>query len=278
MGIWLVVAAGVLWGTLGPAARVGLDHGMPALEISFYRGCVAALCFVVHARWRGSLRIARADWPAVLGFAFLGVTALYISYFQAVRAGGATLAAILLYTAPAWVALFSVVWLSERMTARKGAALVLTLAGVALVALGGGGTIVVTPAALAWGLTAGFSYALFYVFGKRYFLRYDPTVLFAWAIPIGMLPLLLFVTPAPHPAPAWAAVVFLGIVPTYLAYLLYSRGLMRIDATRAAVAATIEPVVAALLAFLLFGEALGPAGYAGATLVLAGVMVNEAKR
>jgi len=278
MGIWLVVAAGVLWGTLGPAARVGLDHGMPALEISFYRGCVAALCFLAHARWRGSMRIARADWPAVLGFAFLGVTALYISYFQAVRTGGATLAAILLYTAPAWVALFSVVWLSERMTARKGAALVLTLAGVALVALGGGGTIVVTPAALAWGLTAGFSYALFYVFGKRYFLRYDPTVLFAWAIPIGMLPLLLFVTPAPHPAPAWAAVAFLGIVPTYLAYLLYSRGLMRIDATRAAVAATIEPVVAALLAFLLFGEALGPAGYAGATLVLAGVMVNEAKR
>jgi drug/metabolite transporter, DME family len=275
MGILLVAAAGVLWGTLGPAARVGLDHGMPALEISFYRGVVASLCFFAHARSRGSLHIARRDWPAVGAFALLGVTALYVSYFQAVRTGGAALAAVLLYTAPAWVAVFSVIWLSERMTIRKVAALLLTLSGVALVVAGGGGTVAVTPAALGWGLTAGFSYALFYLFGKRYFLRYDPTVLFAWAIPIGVIPLLLFVSPAPRPAPAWAAVAFLGVVPTYLAYLLYSRGLMRIDATRAAVVATIEPVVAALLAFFLFGEALGAAGYAGAALVLAGVMTTS---
>ncbi|MDP1571326.1 MAG: EamA family transporter [Vicinamibacterales bacterium] len=277
MGILLVAAAGILWGSLGPAARVGLDHGMPALEISFYRGCVAALCFLVHARWRGSLRIARADWPAVLGFAFLGVTALYVSYFQAVRTGGATLAAVLLYTAPAWVALFSVLWLAERMTARKLVALALTLGGVAMVVTSGGGTVAITPVAVLWGLVSGFSYALFYLFGKRYFLRYDPVVLFAWAIPIGMLPLLALIDPQPRPAPAWGAVVFLGLVPTYLAYLLYAHGLMRLDATRTAVVATIEPVVAALLGFAIFGEALGLQGYAGAGLVLTGVVINEAR-
>jgi drug/metabolite transporter, DME family len=275
MGILLVAAAGILWGTLGPAARVGLEHGMSALELSFYRGVLAALCFLVHARWRGSLRIARRDWPAVAAFALLGVASLYVSYFQAVRAGGAALAVILLYTAPAWVAIFSVLWLAERMTIRKVAALLLTLAGVALVASSGGGTISITPAALGWGLAAGFSYALFYLFGKRYFARYDPIVLFAWAIPIAMIPLLPFVTPAAHPAPAWGAVVFVGIVPTYLAYLLYARGLMRLDATRAAVVATIEPVVAAALAFALFGEALGAFGYAGAALVLAGVITTS---
>lgn len=70
---------------------------------------------------------------------------------------------------------------------------------------------------------------------------------------------------------AWAAVLFLTVCSTYLAYLAYSAGLRRLEATRAAVVATMEPVVAAVVSYLVWGERLGPLGVLGAALILLGV-------
>jgi DME family drug/metabolite transporter len=279
MGYAYIALAAVLWGTLGPAARVALGAGIEPLELSFWRALLGGALFGAHALARGRVRLAPRDLPAVGAFALLGVALFYLSYFRAVRAGGAALAAILLYTAPAWVALASAIWLGERMTARKLAALALTLAGVALVALGSGGAaggsgdVRIGGEALGWGLVAGVAYAAYYLFGKRYFARYEaPTVLFH-ALPAGALALLPAVRFAPKDAPTWAAIAFIAIVPTYLAYLVYGVGLRRVEATRAATVATLEPVVAAALAYTVWDEALRPLGYAGAILVLAGVLV-----
>ena len=65
-------------------------------------------------------------------------------------------------------------------------------------------------------------------------------------------------------------------MPTYLAYLVYGLGLRRLPATRASTVATLEPVVAAALAYLVWGEALRPLGYAGAVLVLASLRLPAA--
>src|SRR5690349_19728296 len=170
MGYGLIALAALLWGTLGPAARFALRAGVDPLELSFWRALAGGALFAAHALARRRSRVARRDLPAVLAFALLGVALFYLSYFRAVRTGGAALAAILLYTAPAWVALASALWLGERMTARKLAALALTLGGVALVALGSGGggsetPVRIGPAALAWGLVAGLAYAAYYLFG-----------------------------------------------------------------------------------------------------------------
>jgi DME family drug/metabolite transporter len=116
----------------------------------------------------------------------VGVALFYVSYFRAVRAGGAAVAAILLYTAPAWVALGSWTWLGERITRRTLAALALTLGGVALVSAGSGAAAgpaaPLGGAALGWGLLAGLAYASYYLFGKRYFARYDPPTIYMYAL------------------------------------------------------------------------------------------------
>ena len=278
--VWIILAA-VLWGTLGPAARLALRDGVEPLELGFWRALAGGALFAAHALARGRARIAPRDLPAVVGFALIGVAVFYVSYFRAVRAGGAALAAILLYTAPAWVALASALWLKERLTARTAAALTLTLGGVALVALGSGadaGGVRLGGAALGWGLVAGIAYAVYYLFGKRYFVRYDAAAVLAHALPIGALALLPAVRFAPRSATTWAALAFIAVVPTYLAYLVYALGLQRLPATRAATVATMEPVVAAALAYAVWGEALRPLGYAGAVLVLAGVLVLATQR
>jgi len=283
LGYAFIIAAALLWATIGPAARFALQAGITPLEISFWRAAIAGLLFALHAGARGRLRLARADLPAVGGFALLGVTIFYWAYFRAVELGGAALAAILLYTAPAWVALAATLWLGERLTARKAIAIALTLGGIALVAFGSGsgvsgGTSTSRVQALAWGLLSGVAYAAYYLFGKRYFARYDASTLFAYALPLGAVLLLPGVTFAPKPATTWLVLLFLAIVPTYLAYSLYSIGLARVEATRAATVATIEPVAAAALAYLVWGEALRPLGYVGAALVLAGVLVVATER
>ena len=285
MGYAYIAAAALLWATIGPAARFALRAGIAPLEISFWRAAIAGLLFLVHAGIRGRLRIARRDLPAVGAFALLGVTILYWAYFRAVELGGAALAAILLYTAPAWVALAAWVWLGERLTIRKSVAVALTLAGIALVAYGSGsgfsagaGVATSHAPAIAWGLLAGLAYAGYYLFGKRYFGRYEASTLFAYALPVGAMLLLPAVSFAPKSAAEWLVLVFLAVVPTYGAYLLYSFGLARIEATRAATVATLEPVAAAALAYVVWGEALRTLGYAGAALVLAGVLLVATER
>ncbi|HEU4699669.1 MAG TPA: DMT family transporter [Gemmatimonadales bacterium] len=277
MGYLYILAAALLWATIGPAARFALRAGIDPLEISFWRAAIAGGLFAVHAAARGRLRVAPRDLPAVLAFAVFGVTVFYWSYFRAVDQGGAALAAILLYTAPAWVALAATLWLGERLTRRKALAVALTLAGIVLVALGSGtgmsGGSGGRTMALAWGLLAGLAYAVYYLFGKRYFTRYDASTLFAYALPVGALLLLPAVPFAPKAAADWLVLVFVAVVPTYAAYLLYGLGLTRVEATRAATVATLEPVAAAALAFLIWGEALRGAGYAGAACVLAGVLL-----
>ena len=281
IGYLCIALAAALWGSLGVVSRFVLEAGIAPLELSFWRATLAGALFAGHSLVRGRVRVARADAPALCGFAVVGVAVFYLSYLHAVRAGGAALAAILLYTAPAWVVVASALWLHERATRRKLAAIALTLVGVAFVALGASGeetSLRIGPAALGWGLLSGLAYASYYLFGKRYFARYDAATLFMYVLPLGALVLLPGVSFSPKTAATWGWIAFVGVVPTYLALQLYEAGLTRVEATRAVTVATLEPVIAAALAYAVWGEAMRPLGYAGAVLVLAGVLVMSADR
>lgn len=277
LGYCFIALAAALWGSLGVISRSVLAAGVDPLELSVWRATIAGALFAVHAIARGRVRVARRDYPVLGVFAVVGVSLFYLSYLFAVRTGGAALAAILLYTAPAWVAVASALWLHEPMTRRKLAALATTLIGVACVALGAGGSaggagLHIGPAAIGWGLLSGLAYATYYLFGKRYFVRYEAATLFMYVQPLGALLLLPLVHFVDKSAATWGWILFLGVVPTYVALQLYEAGLRRVEATRAVTVATLEPVIAAGLAYAVWGEALRPLGYAGAALVLAGVL------
>ena len=277
-GYVLIALAAMLWATLGPVARYSLARGVDPLELSFWRALIAGGLFGVHALAIGRVRVAARDLPAMVGFALVGVTLFFGAYFEAVRLGGAALAAVLLYTAPVWVVLASAALLRERITRRKAIAVALTLGGVALVALASDPSVRLSGGAVAWGLIAGLAYAGYYLFGKTYFQRYPAPTVFLYAMPLGALALAPLVRWSTLTPADWLVIFWLAVPPTYLAYLVYSIGLRRVEAGRAATVATLEPVVAALLAWALWGEALGAWGYAGAALVLAGVVLTTRER
>jgi drug/metabolite transporter, DME family len=269
----LVLVAAFLWGLLGIFGKLAQAQGLSPLEVAFWRATLGGGLYLLHAL------VVRARFPrgrdalVTAAFGLAGVSVFYAAYQLAVLNGGASLASVLLYTAPAFVALMGWMFLNERLGLRELLAVAATLSGIALISLGGGQGIHPSVLALAWGLTAGLTYSLYYLYGKLYFARFAPVALYAVALPVGALglaPLTHFVHKTPA---AWALLAAVAVFSTYLAYLAYGAGLRWLPATRASVMASLEPVVAAGLAALFFGERLSLLAVAGAALVLGAALL-----
>jgi DME family drug/metabolite transporter len=284
-GYVFIFSAAMLWGLLGPVAKFLFQQGLLPLEVAFWRAALGSVFFAGHALAKQEIRIARRDWPMVGLFSVFGVTLFFSVYQQAVKTGGAALSAVLLYTAPAWVAVLSRFFLKERLNPKKLAALLLTLVGVAGVSMGAGqsewaGGMHTRSVAVMFGLLSGFSYSLYYVFGKYFSQRYTSANLFAYMLPLGAIGLWPFVDFAPKSGMAWIGLGILSGFSTYGAFIFYYQGVKYLEATHAAVAATLEPVVAAVIAYLWWGERFSLIGYGGGCLILGAVvlMVLDSRR
>ena len=242
------------------------------MEVAFWRAVLAWGFFGIHAVATRSVGLRLHDLPMVVLFAITGVTLFYGSYQMAIRTGGAAVASVLLYTAPAWVAVLARFAFRELFTPAKVLALALTLIGVVCVAWGGG-TIKVTLPSLSFGLAAGFCYSLYYIFGKFFTTRYSSPNLFFYLLPMGALTLLPWVHFSHKTPTAWAALLCIAALSTYGAYFCYYQGVRYLEASRAAITATLEPVIAAVVAFFWWGEAFEMAGYVGSAMILCAVLL-----
>lgn len=298
-----VLTGAVLWALLGIFGTFAQREEVPPIEVAFWRAAFAAVFFVAHAAITRPRFPRGGDLVATVVVALVAVGLFYVSYQVAVIAGGASLASVLLYTAPAFVAVLGLLLLRERLGRLEALGVVGSVCGIALVSLGGGHGVQPTPLALGAGITAALSYAVYYLFGRHMYRRYTPAAVFAVMMPVGALALLglialLDLTAASsgsgvvagiaagvslggvlHNSPvAWALLVALGFVCTYLAYLAHGAGLRHLPATRASVISALEPVVAATLAALLFAERLSPLSLVGAGLVVgAALLLGTAK-
>ena len=276
-GVLLIALAAACWGLLGPVSRLAFSEGVSPLEVSFWRAAIGCILFGIHAlATRASLPKPR-DVPAFILFGLIGGALFFASYQLAVQQAGASVASVLLYTAPVWVTIAGAVWLHERVTPVKIAAVVISLIGVLLIGFD------TPPMAFAltgivWGLVAGISYASYYVFGKLYFHWYPSSVAYALAFVVAALVLWPFVEFVPLTAPAIMSIVIIGTAATYLPYLIYAAGLKRMEASRAAIIAMTEPLVATALGHWWWGERLGMLGYAGGVLIFVGVAVSVLRR
>jgi drug/metabolite transporter (DMT)-like permease len=163
--------AATLWATLGIIfkALIG-DYGLSRVTIAFFRASLSAVILFAALALRrpSSLHIIVRDVLFFAAFGLFGIAAFYGVYVTAIDLAGMSVAAVLLYTAPAWVALISTVFLGEKITLVKLVAVTLAMAGCALVAR----VYDVRGLQLNWlgilaGLGAGLTYALYSVFKSR---------------------------------------------------------------------------------------------------------------
>lgn len=276
-GYALIAGAAALWALIGIFSGRLLAAGISSTEIAFWRATLGGALFIIHAVVTKSfLTIAKRDILTFVLFGIIGVTLFYTSLNLAIEHGGVSLAFILLYSAPAFVAVLAAVFLKERFTRQKALLVAVSISGVTLVSLSGGEGMTISATAILWGLTAGLTYSSYYIFGKALLERYEIGTIYSFIMPIGAIGLVPFTQFEIFSAPAivWIDVALLGVLSTYVAYLIYYRGLRHVEASRAVLVATIEPVLAAVLAAFLFGERLGPLGIVGAILVVSASVIT----
>ncbi|QDR82950.1 DMT family transporter [Sporomusa termitida] len=276
----LILIAATLWGIISIFVTGLAEYGFSTLQIVALRVGISAVVLTVYVAIKdGSLlRIRLQHAKYFIGTGVLSIAFFNWSYFTAIRETSVAVAAILLYTAPAFVLVLSRLLFGERLTKGKIAALAVTFCGCALVVgilPGAAGT--VPFYGLAAGLGAGFGYALYSIFSKfalQYYSALTVTVYTFWFAAAAMLPVseLWAARTMFFHWPVVAYCIGFSFFSTILAYWCYTTALAYVEAGRAAIAATLEPIVATLVGILLFGEVLTSWQLVGVILVIAAVV------
>jgi drug/metabolite transporter (DMT)-like permease len=297
LGYAMVAIAATLFAVNGSVSKVVLDSGLSSLELAQIRATCAALGLVVFllAFARRRLRVDRRELLFLVAFGIVGVALVQWLYFVAIHNLPVGVALLIEFTAPLFVALFARFVYEEQIRRRIWVAVVLCLAGLAVVVeiwTGVAFSTVGVTAALggALGLTA------YLLMAERERRHRDPVslsfygFLFAaglWAVvqPLWRFPwdvlddsVSLQGHLSEHAAPVWALVGFVIVVGTIITFSLLTGALRHITATRASIVATLEPVIATVVAWVWLGETFGTAQLVGGAVVLAGIFLAQSAR
>jgi len=269
--------AGVLWGTIGPAAAIVDKHtSLSPLQTSFWRLAIAVvpLALLAILAARATARPTRA----LLGFG-LAVGALtgasQLAYFAAVASAGIAIPTLIANgLGPILTAAGQTVIFRERPDGRTLAAMAAALTGLALLVLDGPRE--VTTAGLLLAVVAAITFAAYTLAAGPVSRRMDVTVLNAAAIAGGALAMLPLVLAGGGPgladsAAGWVALLHLGLVVSGLAYGLYFSAARALPGTHLTILTLLEPLVATVIAIALFGEVLTLGVLAGGVLMLGAV-------
>lgn len=286
-GAILIFAAGCLWGSIGLFIRLMSDAGAGAAVISFLRMVFAFVILLVVTVIRSGISSFRVSgrvlfFSAMLGLVCHGVYNVFYSW--AVVRVGVTVSAVLLNVAPVFTATLSAIFFRERITGRKGAALLINVFGCVLAATGGqfsAGSL--SLLGILFGAAAGLCYALTAIFGKLAGEGSDPFVISTYSYFFAALFLAVFMRPWDTPVTVTPTIVRLGflyaLIPTAIGYLLYYQGVQRIqESSKVPVIASMETVTAAILGVLVLGERLTVIHYFGIVVVMGSIVMMQHKQ
>ena len=271
---FLILLAGMLWGSMGLFVRTLNGRGLASMGIVSLRAIVTAVSMLIFLLIfdRRYLRIKLRDIWCFFGTGILSIIFFNYCYFSAITLTSMSVAAVLLYTAPAIVMVLSYFLFRESFTVRKVMALILTFAGCVLVTGVIGETARVSAAGILTGLGAGLGYALYSIF-SRYALErgYHSLTITFYTFLIAAIAS-LFMTDASSPGMLLFSIAF-GVLCTVVPYLTYTLGLTQVENSRASIIASVEPVTATVLGAILFHEQLTFTGVLGMAMVIAALVI-----
>lgn len=273
-GMIFIIVSAVAFGTIAIFAKTAYSAGSDPISVLFFRFSIASLIMV-------PMMIARSfPFPRgrfLLGLMLMGgigYVGMSFCYFTALTMASVGLVAILLYLYPAIVTFFSALLFKERMSGFKILALLLAILGTVLtIGPDGGGQL---PGILL-AMTAPFIYAAYILTGSK-ILKQVP-VLSSSTVVITSASLVFGVAVGvkgihlPQTCLGWAGVLGIALLSTVFAIVAFFAGLERVGPTNASVLSTFEPVTTVILAFLFFGEEIGPMRITGGALILFAVIL-----
>ena len=285
LGLGAIALAATLWALGAVVASSLFDDGVQPLELAEARSVVAALGLaLIPGSWRPPAeKPSRAVRKSlvVLGICIGLVNAVY---YVAIDRLPVAVALVLQYTAPAMVVVYTAARLKRRPGNEVLVAVLLALTGVALVSGAIGADLgSVDALGVAMGLASAVLFASYTLIGENVTRAYGPlgamfraftiagSLWLCWQIFNGFPHELLDLANLPR-------VLMVGLGATLAPFLLYLWGVERVKAERAAIAATLEPVLGAVVAWILLDQSLAALQIAGGMLVIAAVILIQTGR
>lgn len=274
-----LVSSGVLWGTSFVAIKFALNDEVDPVLIALLRFVVGTLAILPVVYWMKRLNLKMLIYPPIILNSFLNALS-----FALQNAGMATTSAtnsvLLVNTNVGVVAILAAIFLAEAITPRIIAGIFLGMLGVLFISTGGDLSAIYSGT--FWGnvlvLAAGWVWAFYIVLQKK-ILKPEVDVLMVTAAIITdtmvfLIPMtLLFTTSYTIPGGGWAAVIYIGLVCTFAANLLYNAGLKKVKASVSSVILLMEVVSGMLFAILLLGEMPTAVTAMGGALILISILV-----
>lgn len=286
IGILLIILAACFWGSMGIFVRKLGEYGFSSIQIVSIRITIAALvfCIILLIKERTGFRISPRDIPLFLGLGLGSILFFTVCYFSAIAIMSLSTAAILLYTSPIWIMLMSMLFFHEKMNSRKLVALVLAFTGCVLVSGISGDGMTVTGILL--GLGAGFGYGLYSILGTIALRKYSPYTVTTYTFVVAAMGSWIICKPADliskfkaagNPSGLLLFCILTAILTAVIPFLFYTLGLRTVEAGRAGILATIEPLVATVIGMICFSEPVTILSGAGIVLILTAVVILNCK-
>lgn len=277
-----IIVAGICWGIIGIFSRTLTAYGFSPVQITASRCLVVAVFLLIYILVldKGKLKIFIKDIWLFIGTGICSIVFFNICYFMTISMTTLSLAAVLLYTAPCFVMVLSAIFFGEKITNQKLLSLMLAFSGCVLTSgMLGKGQGPVSWLGIMTGIGAGFGYALYSIFGRVALKKYDSltvtlyTFLFAFA---GIAPFTdlgsAFTLLTSH-FEIVSNVLLIGILSTLLPFLLYTKGLSKVEASKASIMAFVEPMVATVIGILVFQEKMALTNVVGILLIFLSVVL-----
>jgi RarD protein len=270
------IVGAVCWGLIGLFITPLYAHGFTAWDVVAIRGIFTfvILILLMAAFYRDQLRTRLKDHIFFAGAGIFSIAFFNFFYFEVFSQSSLSLAVTLLYTGPLFVTILSRLFFKEPLTIRKGWALALAITGcafvVGLLPLGQEGIPMKT---LLMGILSGFCYALYSIFSKPVTQRYSALTITTYTFLYTSIFMLLTSDIMKKMdqfqyVDVWMSALLLALVGTVAAFVLYTSGLKHLEASKASILATIEPIIAVVTGVLFLGEHLRGWQVLGIALVL----------
>lgn len=277
-----VSVAMLTWSSAYAAIAYALGGGFTPGEVAFARLLLGSICFMLWMCIRRLPLPPASAWPPLLALGAVGLAIyhLCLNYAETRIASGT--AAVIIALAPAATAAASALWLRERLSVRAVAGLGIALAGVVLVVLASGTGVRFQPRA-ALVLVSVLATAIYFTLQKPFSTRYGAEAVTTVTIFGGALGTLPFGVGLPHallaaPLPRVAALIWLGLAPTFLGYLTWNMALHRASVSKVSSFIYFSTPMALLISWAWLGERPGWATLIGGAVVVGGVILTNARR